>query len=60
MFDGIYYFNMSQLRQSNGFYIKAYNIPNNTAKTVYFNQLKYRFPSIKLTHYIKNYILVNY
>ena len=40
---------MSQLRPSKGFYIKAYNIPINTNKTVYFNRLKYRFPSITLT-----------
>ena len=39
---------MSQLRPSKGFYIKAHNIPIDTDKTVYFNRLKYRFPSIIL------------
>ena len=45
----INYFNLSQLRASKGFYIKAYNISINTVITVYFNRLKYRFPAILLT-----------
>ena len=40
---------MTKIRASNGFYIKAYDIPTNTGKTAYFNQLKYKFPSILLT-----------
>ena len=34
---------------SKGFYIKAYNIPINTFKSVFFNRLKYRFHSILIT-----------
>ena len=29
---------MFQLRASNGFYIKAYDIPTNPVKTAYFNR----------------------
>ena len=45
----IYQFYKTKLRASNGFYIKTYDTPTNTGKTVYFNQIKYRFPSILLT-----------
>ena len=40
---------MTKLRTSNGFYIKAYNIPINTFKSVYFNRLKDKFHSILIT-----------
>ena len=43
---------MALLRTSKGFYIKAYDIPNTSVKTSYFNRLKYRFPSILLTQTI--------
>ena len=39
---------MTKLRAFNGFYINAYDITTNTGKTVYFDQLEYRFPSILL------------
>ena len=34
---------MTKLRASNGFYIKAYEIPTYTGKVVYFNQLNIDF-----------------
>ena len=37
---------------SKGFYIKAYNIPINTFKSVYFNRLKYKFHSILITQIV--------
>ena len=37
---------MTKLRTSRGFYIKAYNIPINTFKSVFFNRLKDKFNSI--------------
>ena len=40
---------MAQLRVSKGFYIKAYNIPVNTFKSVCFNRLKDKFPAILVT-----------
>ena len=43
---------MTQLRTSNGFYIKAYNIPINTFKSVYFNRLKDKFHSILITQIV--------
>ena len=40
---------MEQLRVSNGFYIKASNIPVNTFKSVYFNRLKNKFQAVLVT-----------
>ena len=40
---------MRQLRVSKGFYLKAYNIPVNTFKSVCFNRLKNKFPKILVT-----------
>ena len=40
---------MAQLRVSKGFYLKTYNIPVNTFKSVCFNRLKNRFPVILVT-----------
>ena len=43
---------MEQLRVSNGFYIKASNIPVNTFKSVCFNRLKNKFQAILVTQTI--------
>ena len=44
---------MSQLRASKCFYIKAYTIPIYSLKSVYFNRLKNKFPSILLTQTVE-------
>ena len=40
---------MSELRASKSFYLKAYNLPLNTFKSIAFNRLKYKFPTILIT-----------
>lgn len=40
---------MCKLRVSKGFYLKAYNIPVNTFKSVCFSRLKNKFSSILIT-----------
>ena len=43
---------MQQLRDSKGFYIKAYNIPVNKFKSVCFNRLKNKFQAILVTQIV--------
>ena len=45
---------MSQIRSSNYYYFKRYNIPINTFKYVFFNRLKNNFESIILTQTNEN------
>ena len=45
---------MSQSRPTKGYYINVDNIPIKTDKTVYFNWLKFRFPSILLNQTTEN------
>ena len=47
------YLKISQLRASKCFYIKAYNIPINSFKSVYFKRLKNKFPFILLTQTVE-------
>ena len=44
---------MSRLRVNQVFYLKAYNIPINTFKSVCFNRLKNKFHAILITQTVQ-------